>query len=420
MKYEGNILIIDDGIGGSDRINNIIDFIEKDNFCIKLKSVNESHNINFDGIAFIILDWDFENNFSNGVTLGSSYIDKQHDIVLRFIKEVRATRFIPILLFTNVAAEAKERLNANKLLDDSALISITSKEEIDTKEKLDNCLDEIFKNKSVLRFYYLWEATVDKTLNTLFKDLQQYGHGWIKILYDCFVNDLGDVPNNNVIATYEVERFLSDLLRNSLESFEFDFNSVSDHPTEKEKVRRVIERTMTLCPTEKCMCGDIYKRDEKNYYINITPQCDLEREENPKFILLAGEVVDDKKIKPCLEENPIKWHKGGFIDFIHSCTLAFIDGKIIKFNLKDFEYTTEDKSEWIKNTEGKVCKLTRLLPPHITKLQKRFTQYISRESLMSLPESAVDYKNFRCKATECGGTGCVNNSNEATKNSQAN
>lgn len=407
MKYEGNILVIDDGIGGSDRINEIVGFIEKDNFCIKLKSVKESDNINFDGIAFIILDWDFANEITQGVKPGSSYVDKQHKRVLAFIEKVRKTRFIPILLFTNVAEEAKTKFEENNLLDENSLISITSKEEIDTSEKLDNCISDIFKNRAVLRFYYKWGAAVDKTLNSLFNELQQYGQGWIKTLYDCFLADLGDVPNNSLIATYEVERFLDELLKNSSENFEFDFTSVSNQPAEKDKIRKVIERTITLNPSEKCMCGDIYKKDDKIYYINITPQCDLERTENPKFILLEGETVEDKKIRPCLEDNPIKWYKGGFIDFVHSCTIAFIDGKIIKFKFTDFEFTTEDNSVWLNNAGEKLRKIKRLLPPHITKLQKRFTQYISRESLMSLPDASVDYKNFKCKASECGGEGCL-------------
>ena len=152
------------------------------------------------------------------------------------------------------------------------------------------------------------------------------------------------------------------------------------------------------------MCGDIYKIDDKNFVINISPQCDLEREGDPKVIFLKGDELKDNKIKPCLEDYPVIWRNGGFIDSAPNCTIAFINNRIIKFDLKNFEYAKISESESLKNME---CKLKRLLPPHITKLQRRFSQYITRDSLMRLPDNAVGYKNFNCKAKTCGGDGCI-------------
>lgn len=404
-----NVLVVDDGIGQEDEINSIISFLEKNKFCIKCKSIEETKFLDFNSLSFIILDWEFspfieEENISSGVTIGSQFKKVAEDKVLNFIKEIRETRFVPLLIVTNNLPEAKNAIESAGFLDENSLVDITSKESIATEESLECEISKVFGNKPALNFYKQWAESVDGALLSLFNDLKQYGHGWIKVLYNCFLEDQGTLTNPQ-IATYEVENFLNDWLKNSTMVFDFDFESIPNGDNiEKLIMRNIIERTMTIPATEKSMCGDIYKIDEKNYVINISPQCDLERDSDPKVILLKGNELKDNKIKPCLEEHPVIWHNGAFIDSATNCTIAFIDNKIIKFDLKDFEYAKLSESKSIENVEGK---LKRLLPPHITKLQHRFSQYITRDSLMRLPDKAVGYKKFNCKSTICGGDGCI-------------
>lgn len=403
--FKGNILIIDDGIGKEgDKINEVIKAFSIENYCITARSLLEIEKIDLTNIALIIVDWNFgETEFDMGVQFGSVKKETNQEAVLAFIKKVQDERFIPIFVFTNEKNTAQQSLEKANLLGDMSIIDIVDKTELLSTKAIEDKIEQLFADRKLVEFYIEWTANLSQSQNELFKELKGIGLNWIKTIYESFLQDQGENSNPNQ-SSREVQEFLNNVLVNKIEPFDFDFSTDVKESASKEQIRKIFGAMMTAKPIEKLMCGDVFKDENTGYYyINIRPQCDLERIDNPKLLLIKGKKYESK-VNSCLEDSPIIWHKGAFIDYTNTCTVAFIDEKVVKFELNDMQFGEVETCDWLKNA-SKIC---RLLPPYITKVQKSFAQYNTRESLIRIPEQSVKIKELSCKAKSCGSQGCKN------------
>lgn len=96
--------------------------------------------------------------------------------------------------------------------------------------------------------------------------------------------------------------------------------------------------------------------------------------------LLFGEIVDETRIN-AEDTNGITFDSGEFIEKNHCCFVAFIEGKILQFSLKELEVMT-----W-----NEICdkRIGRLLPPFITKIQQKYSAYLQRQGLPAIPQEAI-------------------------------
>ena len=62
--------------------------------------------------------------------------------------------------------------------------------------------------------------------------------------------------------------------------------------------------------------------------------------------------------------------------------MAFVDGKILSFSLR--KLSIKKWNEIKDNRQG------RLLPPYITKIQQKYSAYIQRQGLPSIPKEAIE------------------------------
>ena len=96
--------------------------------------------------------------------------------------------------------------------------------------------------------------------------------------------------------------------------------------------------------------------------------------------LIGGEVVDETKIN-AEDKNGITFDSGEFIEKKHCCYIAFVKGQILQFSLREL---------YIKSwNEIKDKRIGRLLPPHITRVQQKYSHYIQRQGLPSIPKEAI-------------------------------
>ena len=129
---------------------------------------------------------------------------------------------------------------------------------------------------------------------------------------------------------------------------------------------------------EHPFAGDIYLIED-NYFINIRPDCDIIREKKDLY-LLRGTVVDESKINS-ESDDKIVFSQGEFQEKINNCYVAFINEKILCFSLR--KLTIKKWNEIKNDRQG------RLLPPYTTKIQQKYSAYIQRQGLPSIPNQAI-------------------------------
>lgn len=245
-------------------------------------------------------------------------------------------------------------------------------------ESSDNLFGEIeqwVKNTPSIYVLKEWENAIRRAKNEVLWDLSSAHSAWANILMKTIKDDGADsnsellklLQNNlsarieapvldNEILERDVEGITKEELRNILECERFISNGLPNHP----------------------FAGDIYK-DDDIYYINIRPDCDIIREKKDLY-LLKGNVIDEQKINT-QEQDGIVFDSGNFIEKINSCYVAFVEGKIIEFKFR--------KMEIRKWNDIKVKRIGRLLPPYITRIQQKYSFYLQRQGLPSLPIQSI-------------------------------
>jgi hypothetical protein len=153
----------------------------------------------------------------------------------------------------------------------------------------------------------------------------------------------------------------------------------------KEDLRKVLECERFLKNdklSDSPATGDVFK-ENKNYYINIRPDCDILRKgDEVSLYCLKGEVVKEQNIN-AKKKSKIIFHNGEFIEKNYHVYISFIDdGKIVefKFNKDIVQYNWK---------EIKDKRIGRLLPPYITRLQQKYSFYLQRQGLPAIPEKAI-------------------------------
>ncbi len=332
--------------------------------------------INFSAISFLLLDWDLY-GLAQNIPLPQAAIDDNID----FIKQFNKNCFAPIFIFSN------EDVNYIKLkLQDAGLYDIEKSNHIFVKSKneLKNSTILISEIKKWLKatpsIYVLkeWENSINQAKQDLFWEFYQTSHNWPKILQQTFKTD-------GVDEHYELSSLLYKNLIARSKSSVFDEKMLvaKTKDISKNEIRKVLECERYI--SNKYLpnipnTGDIFK-DGKKYYINIRPECDLLRIDNPQLYCLKGEAIKEEKINK-KGKSKIPFQNGTFLERADHSFVSFIDGgKIIEFKFKNLEFLDWDNK--------KVLRIGRLLPPYITRIQQRYTFYLQRQALPAIPEKAI-------------------------------
>ncbi len=79
------------------------------------------------------------------------------------------------------------------------------------------------------------------------------------------------------------------------------------------------------------------------------------------------------------------FESGEFREKINCCYVAFVQGNILHFNLKELNIM-----HW---NDIKDKRIGRLLPPYITRVQQKYAHYLQRQGLPSIPKQAIIVDN---------------------------
>lgn len=320
-------------------------------------------------ISFVILDW----NLSGVQPIPQATIDDNID----FLQKLKEICFVPIFIFSDEDSHTIEvNLSEKGMTAQNSPIFIKKKDELNTAEKLFNEIEKWMKQTPSVYVMKEWEKATRKAKTTMMSDLSSIHPSWPSVLAESVQSDGGDWG-------WELMNSLQSNLSYRIAVPQFD-NTIIEIKKEgitKEEIRRVLECERFI-PNTKLpdypFAGDIYLIDNC-YYVNIRPDCDIIREKKDLY-LLKGNVIDETKINSNANEN-IVFNQGSFQEKINNCIVAFVDGKILSFSLRKL---TIEKWNDIKNKRQ-----GRLLPPFITKIQQKYSAYLQRQGLPSIPKEAI-------------------------------
>ena len=320
-------------------------------------------------ISFLILDW----NLSGVHPIPKATIDDN----IVFLKKLKETCFIPLFIFSDEDPHTIEvALSENGITSENSPIFIKKKDELDTVEKLFGEIESWLKTTPSIYVLKEWEKATREAKTIMLSELSSVHPFWPSVLTKAIQDDGGD-------KNWELMNSLQNNLsyRIVFPEFDNDIIGLEKEGVTKEEVRKILECERFI-PNNKLpdypFTGDIYLIED-NYYINIRPDCDIIREKKDLY-LLKGDVIDETKINS-ESEDEIKFSKGEFQEKINNCYVAFIEGKIICFSLRKLTI-----KKW---SEVKVFRCGRLLPPFITKIQQKYSSYIQRQGLPSIPNQAI-------------------------------
>lgn len=320
-------------------------------------------------ISFIILDW----NLSGVQPIPQATIDDNID----FLQKLKEICFVPIFIFSDEDSHTIEvNISEKGMTAQNSPIFIKKKDELNTAEKLFNEIEKWMKQTPSVYVMKEWEKATRKAKTTMMSDLSSIHPSWPSVLAESVQSDGGDWGWELMNS---LQRNLS--YRIAVPQFDNTIIEIKKEGITKEDIRRVLECERFI-PNTKLpdypFAGDIYLIDNY-YYVNIRPDCDIIREKKDLY-LLKGTVIDETKINSNTDEN-IVFNQGSFQEKVNNCIVAFVNGKILSFSLR--KLTIEKWNKIKDNRQG------RLLPPFITKIQQKYSAYLQRQGLPSIPTEAI-------------------------------
>ncbi|WMW22777.1 hypothetical protein RE476_02845 [Methanolobus mangrovi] len=392
--FNGIAIIIDDEIGKESKINNIINQIEEKNIpCVKYTQLPDPKIINhLQGVSFLLLDWtilteDLQSSILDGVKIPDELKSKLIDENISFLKSLMEKCFAPVFIFSNESPSyIISKLKENDLYSDDKpnFIFVKRKSDIDD-DKLFAEINSWIQTTPSIYALKAWEKEYGKAKNLLFLDFYNMSHSWPTILWNNFEND-------GVNTSRELGEIISRNLHTRMTPFSFheDYLDIKDPDIEMDEIRKVIEGERFISNhrlhSDSILAGDVFGENNKEVYLNIRPDCDCIPDrskgdstlDDVKLYLIRGDRITFKK-----ESDSYIKRYGNFSEQENTAfVFSMIAGRSYVFRFKDILI-----ADW-KDYKDK--RIGRLLPPHITRIQQRYSFYLQRQGLPRTPEVAVN------------------------------
>jgi hypothetical protein len=325
----------------------------------------------FHSVSFVVLDW----NLSGERPIPDATINDN----ITFIRRLKDVCFAPLFIFSDENPhDIQVKLEECGLYTKNCPIFIKKKDELDTTEKLFLEIEVWLKQTPSIYVLKEWDKATREAKTNMLWALSSIHPAWPSVLSKSIQDDGGDEPSE-----------LMSLLQNNLSyrlvypQFDTDIIESQVDGIGKDELRSLLECERFIRQEsipEHPFAGDIYLIDDK-YFMNIRPDCDIIRSpKNKDMYLLKGKIVDETTINS-EDEGGILFDSGEFLEKKNSCYVAFVQGNILCFSLRDIEL-----KKW---KDIKDHRIGRLLPPYITKIQQKYAAYLQRQGLPSIPEEAI-------------------------------
>lgn len=404
--FSGIGVIIDDMLGDievNDKINDITSSLESEQIpLLKYKVLpNENAIEHLKNASFILLDWQLYRTlcYQDGMIVTLKVAD---DVVASnnrnntaFVTRLLQETSVPIFIFSNTT-DVRDNLIDNGISEDQL-----SKYPVFIKEK-QNLFNENGKFvmfeaietwvKSMPAVYVLkeWLSAFNRAKESLLHDLSQGSQYWPRIIWNSANAD-------SVDESEEVSSLMMQNIASRMTPVVFDTEIITngDSNPNKEVLLSVLQaqRYMRVDANAMAVVGDVYvfkpdtidengvhsNPENKEIAINIRPTCDCVFRDDPKksIYLLYGRKLTEGAQK---DKYNVKYHKFEELD-VEAIVGPIVDNSYYSFRFKDIEVVGFEQFRNLR--QG------RVLEPFISHITERFSLYIQRHAMPSLPEDAV-------------------------------
>lgn len=383
--FQGPGLVIDDKVyeNSGDSIVRIVDFLESKGIPLaKYNTIQDFKGENCRKFSFVLLDWELvsiEDSDGNPIQGAEEASKTVKEDLIKLLKEVLNTCYIPIFIFSNVYPkniEKELRKAGIEAKDPSVPILIKHKSDLITDKGvlvLDKIREWVDKMPSI---YVLkeWENAVDNAKTDTFKSLANT-HSWPSIMWNAAHED--HVNESEEMFDLISQNVFGRMWRVSIEKEQLDKDDIEKPNTDDLLNVLSIQRFDNRVNRDVSTTGDFYKIGSK-YYVNVRPACDcVIRGDDTNVYLIQAQPITRTSAK-----NNFLTEFGTFSEKNNEAIIGPLYNK--KFFQFFFHSTYIYEYETIKES-----KIGRILPPFIRHITERYGLYIQRESLPRIPIEAV-------------------------------
>ena len=330
--------------------------------------------------SFVLLDWRLWG--PGGDTLKHSMIKE----IKEFLTAAREN-LVPVLILTNenpddVKAELREL--PDDVYDEKAatgnFVFVEQKNDFWTGASVNvKMLDMwVYGNASVYALK-TWHRVMDGAKSELFQAMCRRSVNWPRVFWETYLADGAD-PSASLTS------LINDSLRGRMQvdAFEGEHLGGNTDDVSGEELRGLIAETSfrasKLLPPNEIRCGDLYKIENRKYWLNLRPDCDCIPRNGSDVGDIEVYCVEGKRLGP---SELRKLFKNGHFEERVSQSVVFgvIEGKSILFNFARLHVR--------RYSEIKERRVGRLLHPYVTRVQQRYALFIQRQALPRIPNAAV-------------------------------
>lgn len=350
-----------------------------------------------------IIDWDFENN----------------ELVDEDFAGVELPQRTPMSILTELTLYTLVYVYSEKEIPETEKKELQSKygNKIQFKTKHENVDSEyndiindirIFEaNNSHMNIPFMWSQSINQSVQTIFTELEDANSYWIKEIRDTAIKDGGDATSevidvfNNLLNEDLIQ---NKALRSLLDSFDCNENERKEENTAKLYRRIYYSYIVDGSPI---MTGDIFKFDDDNYGILVTPECEIadKHKENEKdfydFLVISKSASkkyqEGKQKKFSKDANNAKNAKEIFNNGVISrhvlISFPFEEAYYNQIGLIEFNtaFRTFAKIDDNKNSIIACRTKYKLNAPYIHQLRQRFVSYFGKYGVPAIPDSLREY-----------------------------
>ena len=323
--------------------------------------------------SFILLDWKL---WPSGAT------DLERDGIennISFLKQAR-DYFVPVFIFTNeseddITDEISDLYDKDNL--ERNFIFIKNKTEL--ASGISEPIKDWLQGNASVYTLKTWEQTFYKAKRNLFSSMYGKSPDWPKVFWKAYEDD-GVAPSSSMT------RLINDSVLGRMETglFEKEYLSSNISTISSEEIKLIITEASFVqkenLSGNELRAGDLFKQSQSKYLLNIRPDCDCvpraNDQEDIELYCIKGKRMGASEIKD-LYDN------GRFNERVsESIVFAGHDNKAIKFNFGELHLK---KYSQIKNQH-----VGRLIHPHVTRIQQRYSAYLQRQGLPRIPKEAIE------------------------------
>jgi len=404
--FSGIGVVIDDMLGDEeihDKIIDIVSSLEKEGLpLVQFNSLPDIQIVkHLRNASFILLDWQLYRTLrlvdGNVVSIkvADNVVEDNNKHNASFVQGLIAETSVPIFIFSN-KDDVKDILIANGLSEvflNQSPIFIKRKDELFSEAggfRLFEALDEWVRSKPAVYVLKEWSLSFDIAKESLLNDFSQGSQHWPKIIWDSAREDSVDESD-------EVSSLMMQNITSRMTPIVFDADVINHDATatNKEELLRVLQaqRYMSIDINAMAVVGDVFvfepdsideqgkhtNPENREIAINIRPTCDCVFRDDPEknIYLLYGRKLSEGAQK---EKFDTKYHKFSEID-VEAIVGPIVDNSFYSIKFKDVDVVSFEKYRHLRKG--------RILEPFISHITERYSLYIQRHALPSLPTDAV-------------------------------